>query len=126
MAIASTDLSQNILNLKPAVKPSPQNEPYKLTFFVENDTTSIREMQVGDQPQYNNDKDTDISYDDIVVENYNRPVKMSKYSQSVTHEPSYCVLSAFLYIVTITTFSYLMMLWIKQKMYVQIEQLHWW
>lgn len=99
------------------MNPTPKDEPYKLTFLLENDTKNVKQMQLSDAGYY----------DDVVVNGFqNGDGSMSRYSQNVVHEPAYCVLSAFLYFVTITTFAYLAMLWIKQKMHVQIEQLNWW
>lgn len=105
------ETDQNILNLKPPANPAPKDGPYKLTFLVENDTKHVKQMQLSSDRRYHDDVDEMTS---------------SRYPESAIHEPTYCVLSAFLYFVTITTFAYLAMLWIKQKMHVQIEQLHWW
>lgn len=95
----------------------PQNEPYKLTFFVENETKDTKQMHLDQPIEYK-------KYDDVVIGSYDE--NGSKYLQNSSHEPTYCFLSAFLYFITITTFAYLAVLWIKQKVHVQIEQMHWW
>lgn len=125
----TADLNQQILNSQPSRSPSPLNEPYRLTFYVENETHHASQWQLTDltesqshRQSYNN------NYDEVVIESFESPVdnvKYSRYARGASHE-SYCVLSAFLYFVTITTFVYLAILWIRQKMHVRMEQMHWW
>lgn len=125
----TADLNQHILNLKPSIVPQPQHEPYKLTFFVENETdNNARHLQLTDFTESQSHRQTFSNYyDDVIVESYDSPVdktKISRYGR-VGHE-SYCVLSALLYFVTVTAFVYLAILWIKQRMYIRMEQMHWW
>lgn len=119
----------NILNLKPSVAPSPQNEPYKLTFIVENETNDDvkhMELQLTDFTS-SHDKQAYNNFYNDVLESYETPLLENARLSNVhsTHD-SYCILSAFLYFITITTFAYLVILWIRQKMHVQMEQMHWW
>lgn len=128
-AAMTVEVNQHILNSKPSASPPTRNEPYKLTFFVENETNvqhqrlmpSMDSRSHPKQP-YNN------YYDDVVVESYETPeILNNKLVQTKRdrHE-SYCILSAFLYFVTITTFTYLVVLWIKQRMHMHMELMHWW
>ncbi|RZB41414.1 hypothetical protein BDFB_009201 [Asbolus verrucosus] len=126
----TADLNQHILNLKPSVVPQPPHEPYTLTFFVENETdNNARHLQLTDFTDSQSHRQAYSNYyDDVIVESYENPVdkaKFSRYGRGAGHE-SYCVLSALLYFVTVTTFVYLAILWIKQKMYIRMEQMHWW
>lgn len=118
------DLKKNILNLKPPVPPSPNNEPYKLTFMVENDTNGPKQLQMTGFTETN----VNNYYDDVVVESYETPLlenaKIAKLSRN--RHDTHCILSAFLYFITITTFSYLFILWLKQKMHVQMQLMNWW
>lgn len=113
------DLNKNILNLKPSIPPNPNNEPYKLTFMVENDTNGPKQLQMTDFTETN---------DDFVVESYETPLieeaKIAKLARN--RHDTHCILSAFLYFITITTFAYLFILWIKQKMHVQMQLMNWW
>lgn len=132
----TADLNQNILNLKPSVPPLPQNKPYKLTFLVKDeiDATDLPESHrsinnvnnINNNNPYTNYYDDD---DDVVVESYENSNtegvdKFSDYASNVQHNS--CIVSAFLYFITISTFAYLVVLWIKQKMHMQMELMHWW
>lgn len=122
------DLNKNILNLKPPVPPSPNNEPYKLTFTIDNDTNNGPKQlhQLTDFTETNVNSYYD---DDVVVESYETPLiehtKLAKLAARNRHD-THCILSAFLYFITITTFAYLFILWIKQKMHVQMQLMNWW
>lgn len=77
--------------------------------------------------------DYDVDYDDAnnggklfnTNNNGRRRINMKTNNNNTKHE-AYCILSAFLYFITITTFVYLFIMWIKQRMYVQVEQMQWW
>lgn len=115
----TADLNQNILNLKPSVPPPLQNEPYQLTFFIGDDDKSFE----GRKSKINSYEDDD----DVVVESYNKADidnRMLELDSAVQHES--CIVSAFLYFITISTFAYLVILWIRQKMHMQMELMHWW
>ncbi|CAG9857919.1 unnamed protein product [Phyllotreta striolata] len=77
----------------------------------------------------NDSPDGEREYDGLVVQSYNSAFdqdKIARYEKiPVEHVPG-CMLSAFLYFITITTFVYLTVLWIKQRMHVQVEQMQWW
>lgn len=119
-AAMTDDLNNHILNLKPSVPPSPMNEPYKLTFVVENETDGPRQLQM---TEFTDDDD-----DDVVVESFETPslehAQIAKLARG--RHDSNCILSAFLYFITITTFAYLFILWVRQRMHVQMELMHWW
>lgn len=85
-----------------AVKSQP---PVKLTFFIPENMSNYDSSDI----LYNN------------PDQYNS----AKNYRNRNHD-SYCILSAFLYFTTITSFTYLLVLWIKQKMHIQMEVLHWW
>lgn len=125
----TADLNQHILNLKPATTLQQTEEPYKLTFFVENETNNARQLQLTDFSDSLSHRQTYSNfYDDVIVESYDNSVdktNFAKYGRTEGHG-SYCILSALLYFVTVTTFVYLAILWIKQKMYIRMEQMHWW
>ncbi|KAI4457822.1 slit [Holotrichia oblita] len=128
-AAMTVEVNQHILNFKPSASTPTRNEPYKLTFYVENDTYTKQ------QPQHHIDSRNHVKqqsynnyYDEVVMESYESPEMYSNkvaQAQRSKHE-SYCILSAFLYFVTITTFTYLVVLWIKQRMHMHMEVLHWW
>lgn len=124
----TADLNRNILNLKPSVPPSPQNEPYKLTFFIEDETKSSH-SETTDLPEpLDNSNAFTNYYDDVVVESYENSEfendRVAELASNVQHNS--CIVSAFLYFITISTFAYLVILWIKQKMHMQMELMHWW
>lgn len=110
-AVTSADLNPNSLNLKdPSVSSSPQNEQYKLTFFVEDE--SERKTQ---QP-------TDFA-ESRIYSSYYRNLH-PRLDHNIDHNS--CIISAFLYFITITTFAYLVILWIRQKMYVHMDLMDLW
>lgn len=114
-AMTDDQPDQHVLNLKPSVPPSPDNEPYKLTFIVENETkespVEVTQFIYPSNQAYGSDQTTDGS---------------SVYKTHHAPHDSYCLLSAFLYFITITTFAYLVILWIRQKMHMQMEMMQWW
>lgn len=65
-------------------------------------------------------------YDDVVVESFEGPLEGSRVGKIHEVHDSYCVLSAFLYFITITTFAYLFVLWIRHRMHTRMEQMYWW
>lgn len=116
-AVTSSDLNLNKLNVKTPFAPSsPQNEQYKLTFFVEDELDN--KMQQQQQLQ----KPTDFTESRIYSSYYRN--SESRLAHSIDHNS--CIISAFLYFITITTFAYLVILWIKQKMYVHMELMDIW
>jgi hypothetical protein len=116
------DLNQHVLshNNEDSSPERLQRESsnMKLTFYVENDTTKQQHQQLVDSDRSN-------YYDDVVVESYESPIDKGYHMRHTPHD-TYCILSAFLYFITITTFAYLFVLWIRQKMHVQMELMHWW
>lgn len=76
----------------------PQDESYKLTFFMEND------------PKYMQQKNNAHKF----------------MIQSIEPEETHCVLTTFLYFIAAATLTYLILLWLKQKTYTYVEMLHWW
>lgn len=122
--MTAQDLNNNILNLKPPIPPTPNNRPYKLTFTSDNKNNGPKQLQMTDF--------TESNYEEVVVESYETPLiiddaKIAKLSRNHNrHADTHCILSAFLYFITITTFSYLIMLWLKQKMHVQMQLMNWW
>lgn len=104
-------------------KPASTSQPYKLTFFVEGEKHNVNNLQQTEtQSSHGN-------YDGLVVQSYDNPVENSKaarYAKDFSEHGSGCILSAFLYFVTITSFVYLAVLWIKQRMHMHVEQMQWW
>lgn len=87
--------------------PNPPSN-YQLTFFVDNDTNSDH-LQLTDFTNFH-------------LNNNKEAIVMDKQDEHQT----FCLLSAFLYFVTITSFVYLAILWIKQRIHVHVEQMQWW
>lgn len=83
-----------------ATPQAVKSQPVKLTFYIPENNTSDGFYY---PDQYNSAK----SY------------------KTGSHD-SYCILSAFLYFTTITSFTYLLVIWLRQKMHIQMEVLHWW
>lgn len=101
----SNSQTENLTDLSSKVLASPQtqdSEPVKLTFFIPEKENNSKNNQ---QLYYYSDQYQSIKND--------------------KHD-TYCILSAFLYFTTITSFTYLVVIWIKQRMHVQMEVLHWW
>lgn len=89
---------------------SPSN--YQLTFYVDNETNN-NHLQLTDFTHFHSNNNHNNVQEAIVMNNDDE------------HQ-TYCMLSAFLYFVTITSFVYLAVLWIKQRMHVHVEQMQWW
>ncbi|KAK9745234.1 hypothetical protein QE152_g7098 [Popillia japonica] len=98
-AAMTVEVNQHILNFKPSASTPTRNEPYKLTFYVENDTYTKQ------QPQHHIDSRNHVKqqsynnyHDEVVMESYESPEMYSNkvaQAQRSKHE-SYCILSAFL------------------------------
>lgn len=137
----TADLNENILNLKSSSSFQKQSsdiiEPYKLTFFIDNNNTGINinnnkanDLQLTDftntqKHVYDNNDVIIESFDDSNFDKTKMTTRYHHHHHDIQHE-SYCILSALLYLVTITTFAYLLIMWIKQRMYIRMEQMHWW
>lgn len=110
--------SSHILNLQPQNPPKPDNKPYRLTFFVENQTEEgARQMEL----QMTDFSDSKTFYDEVLLKSYDNSLRETKHQ----HDNS-CLLSAFFYFVTITMVAYLIILWVRQRLHIQMELLHWW
>lgn len=95
----ATDLPWEMASPQAVISP-----PVKLTFFIPENAS--------------NDQPSDVFY-------YPDQYNSAKNDKNRNHD-SYCIISAFLYFTTITSFTYLLVIWIKQKMHIQMEVLHWW
>lgn len=115
----SADLNQNTFNLRTPITPAPRNEPYKLTFFVE-DSEIEQKMEMTDFTESHSINSKYTSY----YHNGKHRHAFSPFSLSADHVV--CVMSAFLYFITITTCVYLIIVWIKHKMHVQMELMDLW
>lgn len=116
--------SQNSQNQK---SNTNNNQPLKLTFFVGDDDNTTYEKHLNDASNVENDSESSnrFYYPDETIDSVSADVKVAKLSRNIHHDP-YCVLSAFLYFTTITSFTYLVIIWIKQRMHVQMTVLQWW
>lgn len=101
-----------------------QQEPLKLTFFVNDEENNTHDKHLNDASNIENDSHSSRYYYPDFDEN-NPDVKVAKLARNSHHDPT-CLLSAFLYFTTITSFTYLVIIWIKQRMHVQMAVLHWW
>lgn len=102
-----TDLTWELATPQ-AIKSQP---PVKLTFFIPDNMSNDESSS------------SDLLYD---MNNNPDQYNSAKNYRNGNQHDSYCILSAFLYFTTITSFTYLLVVWIKQKMHVQMEVLHWW
>ncbi|KAL3279940.1 hypothetical protein HHI36_017446 [Cryptolaemus montrouzieri] len=120
--MTSIDLKQDLSQQQSVPKVPDSNQPYRLTFFIENETDA-RGLQLTDFSQSH--LRPEQYYEDLVVEGYENPQDRIRHPRHVSHEPQ-CVLSAFLYFITITTIVYLAIMWVKRQMHIRMEQLQWW
>lgn len=113
---------QTVVPETPAIT-TDSNQPYKLTFFIENETEEARGLQLTDFSQSH--LKPEQYYDELVVEGYQDPQDKIRHPRHVSHEP-HCIMSAFLYFITITTVVYLCIMWVKRQMHIHMEQMYWW
>ncbi|CAG9832668.1 unnamed protein product [Diabrotica balteata] len=107
-------------------EPEPAtNQPYKLTFYYDNEKNQNNVKNIQNDAPLDPQKD----YDGLVVQSYDSSFegkKAARYAKDFNEHGTGCMLSAFLYFVTITSFVYLAILWIKQRMHMHVEQMQWW
>lgn len=124
------DSSQRVLQpVRVSSAHADNKQPLKLTFFVsdeENDTDKhLNDASSVDSSHHASNAHHPSRYYFPDRDENNPDVRVAKLARDVHHD-SYCLLSAFLYFTTITSFTYLLVIWIKQKMHIQMEVLHWW
>ncbi|KAL1509640.1 hypothetical protein ABEB36_004347 [Hypothenemus hampei] len=70
---------------------------------------------------------TDGGSSDLVVQHMDESeFENAKKDKIILYHDKQCLISAFLYFTIITSFVYLAILWIKQRMYVQLDQFQLW
>ncbi|GJQ74844.1 hypothetical protein Trydic_g21680 [Trypoxylus dichotomus] len=93
----TVDVNQHILNLKPSVSTPTRNEPYKLTFYIENDTYAKQQSHHQQIDSRNHVKQQSYSnhYDEVVMESYESPeMYKNKLVQTERNKhESYCILN---------------------------------
>lgn len=108
-------------NAPPTTTTTTENQPYKLTFFIENDDSKGLQLT-----NFDGHLKPEQYYDDLVVESYENPSSdRTRHPRHVSHKTD-CILSGFVYFMAITTVVYLAIMWTKRQMHIRLERFEWW